>query len=89
MNLTQWAVKHKVPYSAVIDLMNIMGADTHSIAPFSGDLECEQAVQTRIRLEASRKGARIWRNNVGACVDNKGNFIRYGIANDSKQILSN
>lgn len=27
-----------------------------------------------------------WRNNVGACVDNTGRMVRYGLANDSKQM---
>ena len=85
MNLTQWAVKHKIPYAALVDMMQQMGTHvTHDEAANEG--ESEGAVQTRIRLEASGVGARLWRNNVGACTDNHGNFIRYGLANDSKQL---
>lgn len=27
-----------------------------------------------------------WRNNVGACIDNTGRMVRYGLCNDSKQL---
>ena len=43
-------------------------------------------VLSRVRLEASKQGCRLWRNNVGACTDENGNFIRYGLANDSKKM---
>lgn len=39
-----------------------------------------------IKLEASRKSARLWRNNVGATYTPEGSFIRYGLANESKAI---
>lgn len=44
----------------------------------------EKDVQQLVKLEASKKGARLWRNNIGATYDNKGNFIRYGLANESE-----
>lgn len=85
MNLNQWAIKWGVPFEAVEDLRRQMTAtSTEPQATAAG--ESEAAVQTRIRLEASRKGLRLWRNNVGACMDDNGNFIRYGLANDSKQM---
>jgi hypothetical protein len=43
----------------------------------------EAAVQNDVRLEASRKRMRLWRNNVGALVDSRGIPVRYGLANDS------
>lgn len=43
----------------------------------------ESAIQQRVRLEAARRGWLIWRNNVGACVDQNGRHIRYGLANES------
>lgn len=36
-----------------------------------------------LKLEASRKGIRLWRNNVGATYAQNGSFIRYGLANES------
>ncbi len=84
INLNQWAIKHGVPYAAVEELRQLMtGVSTD---PIAAPGESEAAVQNRIRLEASRKGLRIWRNNVGAMMDDNGNFIRYGLCNDSKQM---
>lgn len=37
-----------------------------------------------IQLEASGKGMRLWRNNVGADFTDDGRFVRYGLANESK-----
>ena len=85
MNLNEWAIKWGVPFEAVEDLRRQMTA-TSTEPQATADGESEAAVQTRIRLEASLKGLRLWRNNVGACMDDNGNFIRYGLANDSKQM---
>ncbi len=43
----------------------------------------EAALQNLVKLEASNKGCRLWRNNVGAAYMKDGSFIRYGLANDS------
>lgn len=48
----------------------------------------EAAVQAQVRLEAARKGLRLWRNNVGVLTDERGVPVRYGLANDSKQLNS-
>lgn len=84
MTLNQWAIKWGVPIGALEDLRREFGAISTEPAPNPG--ESEAGVQNRIRLEASRKGLRLWRNNVGATMDENGNFIRYGLANDSKQL---
>lgn len=39
-----------------------------------------------IRLAAARAGVRLWRNNVGAAYDTNQRLVRYGLANDSKQL---
>ena len=85
MNLHQWAIKWGVPIEAVEDLRREFGL-VSTEPNRTKDGESEAAVQTRIRLEASRKGGRIWRNNVGATMDENGNFIRFGLCNDSKQM---
>lgn len=46
----------------------------------------EASVQQDIRLAASRRNAYLWRNNSGAFQDERGNWIRYGLANDSKRL---
>lgn len=82
MNIQQWAIKWGVSPQALAEFEQIVG-----IAPTSeptGDSEAR--VQSAIRLEAGKKGVHLWRNNVGACYDETGRFIRYGIANDSKRM---
>ena len=46
----------------------------------------EAAAQQRVRLEASQKGARLWRNNCGVLEDKTGRPVRYGLANDSPAV---
>ena len=86
MNLLQWAIKWGVPIEAVEDLRREYGLINTEPKPLIG--ESEGAVQTRIRLEASTKGLRIWRNNVGA-YDEKNPpspGSRWGLCNDNKEM---
>lgn len=46
----------------------------------------EFTLQQQIRAEASQAGCVLWRNNVGAVVTQDNRFIRFGLANDSKQM---
>lgn len=46
----------------------------------------ESSVQQRIRLVSAGLGYELWRNNVGACIDESGRAIRYGLANESKEM---
>ena len=83
MNLNKWAIRHNIPAEALADLRQQMGqvvTDPINVSPVD---ESEAAVQQRIRLEASRLGARLFRNNVGACMDSTNRLVRYGLANDS------
>jgi len=82
VTLHQWAMTHSIPPAALNDLIYLLQAPANVAAVDTG--ESEAAVQQAIRLEAPRHGERLFRNNNGACVDENGNFIRYGIANDSK-----
>jgi hypothetical protein len=45
----------------------------------------EAAVQQALQLAAPRLGCHLMRNNVGACVDESGRMIRYGLGNVSAQ----
>lgn len=84
MTLEQWAIKWGVSYHAIQDLKNELGliqTDPGELAGLS-----EAAVQSRVRLEASQKGARLFRNNVGALKDARGVPVRFGLANDNAQI---
>jgi hypothetical protein len=79
-----WAKKWGILPAAIADLAAHLGALTPDPAiPRVGSNIAEATVQARIRIEASMKGVRLWRNNLGAAIDNRGNYIRYGLANDS------
>lgn len=84
INLNEWAIEYGIPFVAVEDLRRRLGIRSTDPVAVSG--ESEAAIQTRVRLEASRKGARLFRNNVGATYDESGRFIRFGLCNDSKQM---
>ncbi len=84
MNLNQWAIQWGIPFEAVEDLRRQLGIVNTVPPPKSG--ESEAAIQTRVRLEASRFGIRLWRNNVGGVYTADGTFMRYGLANDSKKM---
>ncbi len=46
----------------------------------------ELDIQNRLRMEASKRGGILFRNNVGAALTKDGSYIRFGLANDSKAI---
>lgn len=48
-------------------------------------MSSEELVQQQVRLHSAYYGT-YWRNNVGACLDQTGRMIRYGLANDSKKL---
>ena len=73
-----WAMRWHVPDAAVQELLNLYGVD---IAATSN--KSEAAITQRVRLKASQKGARLWRNNVGVWMDERGVPVRYGLCNES------
>jgi hypothetical protein len=88
MILHQWAIKHGIPLAAVHELQQLMGVrDTDAAPPPMGAVS-EAAIQAKCRLDASREGGRLWRNNVGALLDQRNRLIRYGLCNDSAQLNS-
>ncbi len=46
----------------------------------------ETPVQQRVRITAAHAGLQLFRNNSGACYDQTGRLIRYGLGNDSEQV---
>ena len=84
--ITEWARTWAVSDAALADLQARMGLLDHRPAPSLGG-SSEAAVQAGVRVEASRLGMRVWRNNVGVVSDPANNVhIRYGLANDSKAV---
>lgn len=81
MELSSWAVRWDISDAAIMDLRNTIIPKT-----LATDDASESAVQSRVRLEASAKGGRLWRNNVGAYTPEAGGFVRYGLANETADL---
>lgn len=79
--LVEWAIQWGVPMLALQDLRARLGQSEPNIYASTG--RSEAAVQVQVRLEASQKGLRVWRNNVGSLKDERGVPVRYGLANES------
>lgn len=90
MTFEEWATKWNVPAAALQDLRAIY------VPPPGQTSTSEAATQARLRVEAPKLGAALWRNNSGACrevtEDSNGDpvltdrMIRYGLGNDSKKL---
>ena len=81
VTLYEWANKWGIPQVAIDDL--VIDTRTDNITNPEGATS-EQGVSKRVRVEAASAGKVLWRNNNGACQDTNGNFIRYGLCNESK-----
>lgn len=86
MNLYEWAIKWGVPMAAIDDFKRQAGMMPDVMGMYGGEPGSEAYAQSAVRLEASRKGYRLWRNNVGAGYMQDGSFLRFGLANDSKAV---
>jgi hypothetical protein len=71
---------------ALTELQGIFGILGGHTLPDKIKGRSEAAVQAALRLEAPRHNAYLFRNNVGALEDERGVPVRYGLANDSKEI---
>ena len=83
MNLSQWAIKHHVSVTALLELQQISLSVTPIVDPINTR---EQMVSHEVRIKASEAGWRLWRNNVGATKTEDGSFIRYGLCNETAEI---
>lgn len=82
--INTWAARWDIPHEILTDLLVHLGAAAPGPIQQAG--ESEAAVQTRVRLQASKNGGRLWRNNVGACETAAGTYVRYGLANESSAV---
>ena len=81
--ITEWAAAHRIPASALSDLISRLTINAH---PDCEAGRSEAAVQADIRLAAAKRGDLVlWRNNSGALTDDSGRLIRFGLGNDSAQ----
>lgn len=73
---------------ALSELNAIFGlSPSNAFSRIEDDPHSENYVQSLVRLEAGRKGLKLWRNNVGVLTNAEtGQPVRYGLANDSKQL---
>ena len=79
--LDVWAHRWGVAPEALADLRTHLEAPAPPAGP-----NTEASVVGAVRLLAAQSGYLVFRNNVGACYDTTGRFIRYGLANDSAQL---
>ncbi len=85
--LEAWAAKWGIFPDALNDLRAMLLQEDNTQPVVAGVLEA--GVQAQVRLDASRRGWRLWRNNVGVLPDARGVPVRYGLANDSKAVNTN
>jgi len=84
--IMQWAIRHGVSMQAIHELQALFGMHGDGHMPTRVTGTSEEAVASVLRLEAARKGVRLWRNNVGALLDQSGRPVRYGLANESSKL---
>lgn len=80
MTLAEWAARWQIPPAAIDELCRqyINSREEDPVTDKS-----EARVQSEVRLEAAAEGVFLFRNNVGAGKLESGNFVRFGLANDS------
>ena len=84
-DLYTWANRWGCPAEAIVQLLDIVDP-TRASLPQTTSETTEAAVVANLRVKAARMGCSLWRNNNGACVDDTGRHIRYGLGNDSSKL---
>jgi len=86
-DLHEWARRWNLPVECLRDLQTTLGTYTPPLPPEAlGKGKSEAWAQSVVRLEASEKGIKMFRNNNGALKDEGGRLVRFGLGNDSKAI---
>jgi hypothetical protein len=80
MFFAAWAKKWDIPNEAIKELTQSFGLTNYDYV--DNQDASEASITNIVRVEASKKGCRLWRNNVGATKTENG-WIRYGLANES------
>lgn len=84
--IDQWAQAWSIPAAALADLRARYVIATAAEVDNTLPENSEARVQSEVRLAAPRANLLLFRNNVGALLNENGRPIRYGLANDSKQM---
>lgn len=85
MNLHQWAARWGLSIECLRDLQTTLGIYTPPLDPAGPAVGKSEAwAQSMVRIEASQRGVKLFRNNVGALKDKGGRLVRYGLGNDSE-----
>lgn len=83
--LQRWADSYNVGPEALAALRTLLASNDHAPAPVTPSAPGSEArVSSLVRLEAAQHDVWLTRNNVGALRDERGRFVRFGLANESK-----
>ena len=81
-----WAQAWGVPAAALADLRARYVTACEQPLNTDDPSNSESRVQSEVRLAAPKQNMLLFRNNVGALLNADGRPVRYGLANDSKQL---
>jgi len=81
-----WASKWGIPLAAMQELESMVGIAAQPKPDDDAPAGSESRQQSLVRLEASQKNIALFRNNVGALLDARNVPVRFGLANESKQM---
>ncbi len=84
-HLDAWAARWGVTHAAMLELAEALSHDDVTANPSNDPPGSEARVTSIVRLESAQAGAWLTRNNVGALRDKAGRFVRFGLANESRQ----
>jgi hypothetical protein len=83
MNIQEWAIKHHVSVEALTELQKLFLPE---VITEPSNIQHEADVVNSVRIQASNSGWRLWKNTRGAGHMDNGNYIRFGLANESPQM---
>ncbi len=82
-----WAHRHHLSHQALHELRLLFGLNGSLQTPdMPREISSEDGVKSWVRHQAAQVGILAWRNNVGAMEDVNGRVVRFGLANDSKNM---
>ena len=85
--IEDWAVRHRLSEQAYRELLHIVLPPAPDVS--DNPERHETAIQTGIRLDASKQNNMLLRNNNGVAIAEDGRHVRYGLGNDSKKLNEN